>query len=72
MCSRGDEASSCLSIDSLLPALLFGISTLVFEALCWRVGGGLGEELVAGRRGLLSGVITVELVAGRDRGDDVP
>lgn len=31
----------------------------------------MGDELVGGRRGLLSGVMTVELVVGREIGDVV-
>lgn len=43
----------------------------MYDVRSCRGGTGL-EESLGGSPGLLSGVIAVELVAGRDRGDGVP
>ena len=71
--SRGDERSPLPKNEYLRPLLFCGISALVFMGRCCGVVAGRGfGELAGGTGGLLSGVMTVELVPGRVFGDDVP
>ena len=69
--SCGDDKSPFRTIDSLLPPplLLLSIRGLIGR---WCMTGGriAGEEPRAWEKDLFSGVITVELVGGRDIGDD--
>lgn len=64
-CSRPKGTSSCLKIECLRP-LLCCASTRIVEARARNVGVGFEMELVAGRAALVSSVIAVELVPGRE------
>jgi hypothetical protein len=68
-CGDEDENSPDLTIDSLLP-LLYRVSILEFEERWWIIGG-FEEDIVTRCEGLVSGVITVVLVAGRGIGEDM-
>lgn len=68
-CGEEDENSPDLTIDSLLP-LLCRVSILEFEERWWMMGG-FEEDIVTRCEGLVSGVITVVLVAGREIGEDM-
>jgi hypothetical protein len=67
--SRADEESPYLSIENLFPVVVCEDSILEVCGRDWGIGGGV-EELAYGED-ILSMVITVELVPGRDIGEDM-
>lgn len=71
LCSRGDDKSPFRTIESLLPLILPLLSIREIGGRWCMIGGSVdGEEPRDGRNCLLSGVMTVELVPGRDIGDE--
>jgi hypothetical protein len=70
-CSCGEDSSPFRTIDNLLLTPLLLLSIRGFRGRWCMTGGKVAaEDPRAGWNCLLSGVITVELVPGRDIGDD--